>query len=176
MIRERRNQGAERVMNAKRTQLCCSSQVPQKDIRTGSSGGKIVAMMQTAYSGHGNDPSIFTGIRSRRPSSGGSFAQSQMRSIFMVVMDVISHQAFQMTLIENNDMIEQVPAAVTDPAFGNAVLPRTSKAGSLGLNAQGFDHVDHLTVEVRRPIKDQIFRGRIVRECFSQSLYNLGTI
>ena len=80
-----------------------------------------------------------------------------------------------MASIEYNYWIEQVPAAVTDPALGNAVLPRTLKASPLRGDAQGFDRVDHLSIEVRRPIKDQIFRRGIVGECFSQLLYNPGS-
>jgi len=87
--------------------------------------------MKSADSEHGNDPSILTEIQFRHASSGRSFAQCQMRSVFMVVADVLTHEAFQMALIENNDMIEQVPTAIADPAFGNTVLPRTLKAGPL---------------------------------------------
>ena len=62
-------------------------------------------------------------------------AQSEMRPVGMVIADVIFHQALEMPFIQNNHMIEQIPTAVADPAFGDAILPWTPKAGSLGLNA-----------------------------------------
>jgi hypothetical protein len=64
----------------------------------------------------------------------------------MVRADVLTHEAFQMALIEHDYMIEQVPAAVTDPAVDNTVLPRTLKAGLLGLDAQCLDRVDYLSM------------------------------
>jgi len=40
----------------------------------------------------------------------------------MVITDVLVHQPFQMPFIENDYVVEHVPAAVADPAFRNAVL------------------------------------------------------
>ena len=79
----------------------------------------------------------------------------------MVVTDILVHQASLMTLIENDYMIEQVPTAVANPALSNAVLPRTPEAGSFGLEVQCLDGTDDLSiVEVRGPVKDQVFPGR----------------
>ena len=77
--------------------------------------------MRTANSGHGNDSSILTGIHFHSATSRRSFAQCQMRSVFMVVADVLTHEAFQMALIENKDMVEQVPAAVAGSGFRGAL-------------------------------------------------------
>jgi hypothetical protein len=41
-----------------------------------------------------------------------------------------------MTLIQDDDMIEQISAAVVDSALGDAILPRASETGSFGLNAE----------------------------------------
>jgi hypothetical protein len=57
-----------------------------------------------------------------------------MRPVLVIIADVLVHQTFQMPLVQDNHMIEQITAAVADPTFGNAILPRTSKAGSLGLD------------------------------------------
>ena len=95
-----------------------------------------------------------------------------MRPVFLVVTDVFLHQAFQMTLIQNNYMVEQIPTAIPDPALGNAVLPRTSETGPFRLDAQRLDGTDDVLIEVRCPIEDQILRRRIVGECFAQLLSN----
>jgi N-acyl-D-aspartate/D-glutamate deacylase len=58
-----------------------------------------------------------------------------MRSVVVVVADVLGHQALKMAFVEDDDVIEQVSAAVADEAFGNAVLPRAAEAGPFGLDA-----------------------------------------
>jgi hypothetical protein len=45
-----------------------------------------------------------------------------MRSIFVVVTDVLTHQTFQMAFIQNDHMVEQIAAAVADPALGDTIL------------------------------------------------------
>jgi len=50
-----------------------------------------------------------------------------MRAIFVVVRNVLAEQAFQMTLIEGNDVIQQVSAAASYPALRDPALPRTFK-------------------------------------------------
>src|ERR1017187_6280730 len=97
-----------------------------------------------------------------------------MRPVLMVVTDVLTHQSFQMPFVENDDMVEQVPAAVADPALRDAVLPWTSEAGSLGLNANALHRVDHFFIEVCTAIKDQEFGGRVIRKCLAQLLNNPG--
>jgi hypothetical protein len=71
------------------------------------------------------------------------------------VPDVIIHEALQMALIEHDHMVEQVPAAVADPTLDNAVLPRTSEAGPLGLDAEALHGIDHPRIETGTAIKDQ---------------------
>jgi hypothetical protein len=88
----------------------------------------------------------------------------------MVVLDILVHQAFQVTLIQDDYVVEQIPSTAADPALGDTVLPRTSEAGSLWLDAQRLDCLDYLSIEVRSSIKDQVFRSGIVGECFAQLL------
>ena len=71
-----------------------------------------------------------------------------MCSVVMVVPDVLNHQAFQITLIEDDHMIEQIPAAVANPALSNAVLPRTPEAGPFRLDTQSLDSTDDLFINL----------------------------
>jgi hypothetical protein len=41
----------------------------------------------------------------------------------MIVPNILVHQAFQMTLIQNNYMVEQISSTASDPALSNAVTP-----------------------------------------------------
>jgi hypothetical protein len=59
-----------------------------------------------------------------------------MRSVLAVVANIFAHQPFQVPFIEYDDMIEQIFSTAANPAFGDAVLPWASEAGSFGLDAE----------------------------------------
>ena len=79
-----------------------------------------------------------------------------------------------MSLVQNDDMIEQVTAAVADEAFCDSVLPRAAKARSLGFDAEALDGASDIVVEIRGAIEDQVFRGRAIGKCLSQLLCHRG--
>src|ERR1017187_106168 len=142
--------------------------------RRANSGSQIVAMMQTAEPGHGYDSGTCFEILLCATTGRSSLRQGQMCPIVVVVTDVFIHQTFQMPFIHDDYVVEQISAAVVDPALCDTVLPRTSEAGPLGLDAEALRRVDDLFIEVRTSIKDQISAGWIVRECFTQLLNNPG--
>jgi len=84
-----------------------------------------------------------------------SLFQREMGAILEIVENVFVDQAFEMPPIENDHMVEQIPAAGAYPAFRNAVLPWTSEAGALGLNAETLHCFDHFIIELWASIKDQ---------------------
>jgi hypothetical protein len=83
-----------------------------------------------------------------------------MRAVIVVVAELLSHQAFQMCLVEGDRMVEQVAAAVSDGSLGIAVLPRTAEAGWLRLNTEALDSINDFFAKVDPVIKDQIVRCR----------------
>jgi hypothetical protein len=101
-----------------------------KDVRDESSRGQVVAMMQAAESRHGNDLATCTVIDLGFTSCRSFLLQCEMRSVFVVIADVLAHQSLQMPFVEHDDVVEQIPSTVANPALCNAVLPRTAKAGS----------------------------------------------
>jgi len=76
--------------------------------------------------------------------------------------------------IQSDHIVEQIPAAVAYPSLGDTVRPRTAVAGSLRLNAECLHGIDHLRIEARTAIKDQVARSRVVRECLAQLLNDPG--
>ena len=63
----------------------------------------------------------------------------------MIVTDIVGEQPFQMSFIQSDHMIQQVPAAALDPELSNSVLPgalprspnapdfhRTNRSGNFG--------------------------------------------
>ena len=88
--------------------------------------------------------------------------QPEMGPVAVVVADIFVHEPFQVPLVHDNHVIKQVTAAGADEALRDPVLPRTLEGGSLWLDPEAFDSVDDAAVEVRGPIKDEIFwRGVI---------------
>ena len=80
-------------------------------------------MMQAAEPGLRYNFASWSRILSRVATTGRFLGQSEMRSTFVVLPDVVVHEAFQMPLIENDDVVEQVAAAVSYPPSRNTILP-----------------------------------------------------
>ena len=158
-----------------RTQLSRNSySIFRRNIRGSSSGGQIVAMMQAAVPGHGYDTATSIGIHHSFPARQSFVRQQEMRPVVVIVADVFVHQAFQMPFIKNDHVVEQIAAAVADPPLGNTVLPRTSEACSLRMDAEAFHCVDHFIIELCAAIKDQLAGRDIVRKRHAQLLDNPG--
>ena len=104
----------------------------------------------------------------------GLFVQTTMRPIRVVITEVLDHEAFQMALIEYDDVIEQVAPTGADPTLRNTVLPRAFKADSLRLNAEALDGIDDLFIKTAAAIKDQATRRSVVWESLAQLLNNPG--
>ena len=92
-------------------------------------------MVQTAQSRMRNGPT-----RSRRADSPtrGLLTQPKMgSSVVLIVRDVLGHESSEMTLVQHNDVIEQIATTAVDPAFRNTVLPGASYGGLEASNAHG---------------------------------------
>ena len=118
------------------------------------SSGEIASVMQSAEPRHSDDFRIHRHVVFGSTLSWCLLFQSKMRPVVMVIAEVFVHQAFQMALIENDDMIEQVSATASYETFANAILPWSLKAASLRLNAEVPDGFEDLFVEVRSAVKD----------------------
>ena len=47
----------------------------------------------------------------------------------MIIANIIAQKSLQMGFIQSDDMVEHIAAAASDPALGNAVLPRAVDRG-----------------------------------------------
>src|ERR1035437_1351599 len=93
-----------------------------------------------------------------------------MCAILEIVADVFVHQAFQMPLIENDHVVEQIPAEGAYPAFRNTVLPWTSEARPLWPDTEALHGIGHFTIELWATIKDQVAGVRVIWERLAQLL------
>ena len=69
-------------------------------------------MMQAAKSRHGNDPATCILIFFYVAVGRSSLRRRQMRPVLMVVANILVHEAFQMTLIEYDHVVEQIFSTV----------------------------------------------------------------
>jgi hypothetical protein len=63
-----------------------------------------------------------------RPTCWRVLRESKMRPVLIVVELVGRHQAFEMPLIQDNHVVQQVASATSHSALRNTVLPRTAKS------------------------------------------------
>ena len=131
-------------------------------------------MMQAAQPLHRNNPVTGAGLARGFPASGRSLCQCEMSAVLVVIANVIIHETFQMLLVQNNHMVEQISAAVANPALGEAVLPWAPKTGPLWLDIETPYRLNHFFVELSTAIKDQVTGRGIVRERFPQLLDHPG--
>lgn len=131
-------------------------------------------MMQTTEPRHGNHLRIDRRSLCDLPASWSFLVQTEMSSVFMIVVNVFVHQAFQMALVEHNHVVKQITTASADPAFGHAVLPGASDRGADRAYAQAFHGFQNLAMKCVLTIKDQISWRGIVRKGLTKLLSDPG--
>jgi hypothetical protein len=129
-------------------------------------------MMQATESRNGNYLRGCWSVLCRLPVTWSLLVQAKMGSVVMVVADIFGHETLQVALVKHDHMVEQIATATPDKSLRHAILPRTSEAGSLGLDAEALDRLDNLGTEIRASVKDQIFRSHLVWERLAQLLYS----
>ncbi len=91
------------------------------------------------------------------------FPEPQMRPVLVLVVDVLSHQPFQMALIEDDHVIQQVTSATPDPALRDTVLPRTTEGSPNWLAAHVFRSGNNFVAKLCVAVKYQRSASRLVR-------------
>ncbi len=64
-----------------------------------------------------------------------------MDSVGVVVLDVFAEKALKVLLIQNDHVVEKLPASAADPSFRNPVLPGASKGRPPRLDSNMLDRV-----------------------------------
>src|SRR5258707_12678661 len=84
----------------------------------------------------------------RWPAQWSVFLQSQMGPVEMVVTNVFREQAFQVTLVQRNYVIQQVSTAASHPTFCHSVLPRAAERSSDHFKSNRIHRVTHRFAEL----------------------------
>src|ERR1700732_218688 len=96
-------------------------------------------MVQPAESRKGVNLAFSLRANCCRPTRWRVLRESKMRPVLVIVEQVRRHQPFEMSLIHNDHVVQQVASATSDPALRNTVLPRTTKGRARWLAS----HVPH---------------------------------
>ena len=138
-----------------------------------SLGSPVVAVMQAAQPCLRNHSGEGGGFHSR-PINWSLLAQPKMRSVFVVVSNILGEQALQVRLVHRNDVIQQIASTALDPALGNSVLPWAPDRSPNRSHGHRAHRCRDLEAVLGIAIEDQELLSGLIRECFSQLLNDLG--
>ena len=95
-----------------------------------------------------------------------------MRPVFVVVANILVNESFQVAFVEHDHVVEQIAATTPHEAFRNPILPRALETGPLGLSTEALDSLDHVFVEVRSAVEDQVAWCGVIGKGFTELLHN----
>ena len=75
-----------------------------------------------------------------------------------------------MAFIQRDDMVEDLLARTSDPAFGDSILPGSLYARPFRLQARGLQECDHFGVELRIVIQNDVTIRLLSGECLAKLL------
>ena len=104
-------------------------------------------MVQTADARQRQQRARWDGVRLNPADGRCLFMEPNLRSVFMVIIDVLTAQPLQMSLMERNDMIQHLSAAAAHPSLGDSVLPGTPDARPNRLDPARLQKLTHLAAE-----------------------------
>src|ERR1022692_1156744 len=97
-----------------------------ESLRATDSSSPVIAVMQAAHA-LANHCTVF---QRACPASRRLLVQPEVRSVVVIVGNVLGEESLQMTLIQRDHVVEQVAAAASDPTLGDPILPGTPNRGT----------------------------------------------
>ena len=82
----------------------------------------------------------------------------------MIIANIIAQKSLQMGFIQSDDMVEHIAAAASDPALGNAVLPRAVDRSLHGLHVHGSNGSGNLQPVLLVVVKEKESGSGLIRE------------
>src|SRR6267143_641083 len=132
--------------------------------------GRLVSVMQASEPRPRHSWAAWNLGYCRAAAGGGFLCWRVVRSIVVIVGDVLVQQSPEVALVEHDDLVEQLSAHTAYPTFRNAVLPRAPVRRSCWLQTERFHHGDHTPTEACIAIEHQVAQVAFLRECFSELL------
>ena len=73
-----------------------------------------------------------------------------------------------MSLIQGDDVVQNLPPATSDPSLRKAILPGCTHAGGFPPQTGCFEEAYHLRIELSVPIEEDVTIAAGLRECLPQ--------
>jgi hypothetical protein len=100
----------------------------------------------------------------------GLLVQPEMGAVIMVVRDELLEESLEMSLIQGDDLIEQLAPAAADPALRDSILPRALDGGSHADHLHGLNRSRDRQSILCVVIQDEELGRGLIRKCFAQLL------
>src|SRR5450756_1061000 len=117
-----------------------------ESLRTADSSSPVIAVMQPAHAPLANHGTLFQRVC---PASRRLLVQPQVRSVVVIIGNVLGDESLQMALIQRDYVVEQVAAAASDPTLGDPILPGTPNRGTDRCHLQRADRRWHFQAVLR---------------------------
>src|ERR1019366_3039007 len=98
-----------------------------ESLRATDSSRPVIAVMQPAHAPLANHCALF---QRACPTSRRLLVQPQVRSVVVIIGNVLGDESLQMALIQGDYVVEQVAAAASDPTLGDPILPGSLNRGT----------------------------------------------
>jgi hypothetical protein len=131
-----------------------------------SGGASLVTMVQTADLRNADDPSLLG--RLHGPWLGRIFLQRQVTTAVMVVVEKRSEMARQAGVIEDDDLIQALPANGSNHSFDVRALPGRARSGQHLFDSHRLDLLHKLVAEDPIAVPEQITGCGLPREGFPE--------
>ncbi len=148
--------------------------VPRGMISPGNvrmSSRAVVTVVQTAQSRLRNDA---TGCCGADSAARCFFMQPEMGAVVIIVRDILRQKPPEMSLVQGDDVVEQLATAAANPAFRNSVLPRALDGGLNSSDFHGPNRNRNFQSVSCVMIEEKKLRRRLVGKRFPQLLHNPG--
>ena len=129
-------------------------------------------MVKTSDSRLREDFARFVQTCRNHPTGRCVLVQGDVRSILVIVRQILTTKPPDMLLVQRDDVIHQLTANTADPAFSNSVLPRAPETRSYRFDAASFQKPENLITELRVAIEQDVTKGAGQWESLSQLLGN----
>jgi hypothetical protein len=91
-----------------------------------------------------------------RPSPRRVFIEGIVNPIVVVIVDIVAHQPPQMSFVQRDHVVQDLPATTSDPSLRDPVLPRRLNTRALRRKSCRFQEADYVGIESRIVVQDDI--------------------
>src|SRR5215469_8298893 len=114
-----------------------------------------IAVMQPTESRQRDNVAAIRRNRGWNSTNRAIFSQCEMSPVLVVIADVFLQQSAQVSPIQHDHMIEQIPPYAANPALRDSVLPRTAEGSAHRPESHCLRSRNDIGAELRVTIEDQ---------------------